>query len=111
MTAIITDIAQNFSEDELRQVLDTPEVRVSGNYGFAGLKCPKCHIKANVPVSYLWSCAWTCICGNLNPCNSRQGEWQLPLEDPDVGPSRSMLNRVLRDLGIVGRIYAEPDIA
>lgn len=105
MNQPITGIAQNFSEDDLKRILDTEEVKKHGNHGFAGLKCVHCALTSNVPVSYIWTFQWTCTCGNNNTCNEERGKWQLPWGKPDIGPPKGVLNRILDELGLVGRKY------
>jgi hypothetical protein len=99
----ILNLAQNFSYDELRQILSSEEVAKYGNRGFVGVQCSQCRIQANIPVSYFWSLSWTCACETENPCNEDPGSWKSPWDTPGIGPSRELINLLLEEIGLQGR--------
>ncbi len=98
----IIGIAQNFSDDELLAILQSDEVK-RGTHGFLGFQCP-CGIRANVPVSFLWTCAWTCSCGKVNTIEATE-EPSSPWNDAGLGPSKAVINMMLGRLGLHGRKY------
>lgn len=101
----ITGIAQQFTEEQLRQILSSEEIR-KGNHGFVGVTCVSCRRQSNVPVSYFWTFGWTCTCGCTNTTNhSMENPWPLPWEKPEIGPPRAELNKILEEFGLHGCKY------
>ena len=104
MKTPITGIAQQFTEEELRRILDSDEIR-KGNHGFVGVTCVSCRRQSNVPVSYLWTFSWTCTCEFANITPPNHNPWLLPWQRPEIGPPRAMLNKILEEFGLHGRKY------